>query len=144
MRYSDKSFDSYEIFGQYIEWRVDHPSNDLMSELLHAECGYLHDLRAVKFSPEGRVLLTLGKPDEAMTALGKLLEKYQGEKADQALGIIVSMVEALKKRGKEVALVTSDITQLNPLGEKVQASPAISQGQIFIRTEKNLFCIGKR
>ena len=30
----------------------------------------------------------------------------------------------------------------NPLGEKVQASPAISQGQIFIRTEKNLFCIG--
>ncbi|MFN0068013.1 MAG: PQQ-binding-like beta-propeller repeat protein [Limisphaerales bacterium] len=30
----------------------------------------------------------------------------------------------------------------NPLGEKVQASPAISQGQLFIRTEANLFCIG--
>lgn len=30
----------------------------------------------------------------------------------------------------------------NPLGEKVQASPAISQGQIFIRTEKHLFAIG--
>ena len=30
----------------------------------------------------------------------------------------------------------------NPLGEKVQASPALSQGQFFIRTEKNLFCIG--
>ena len=30
----------------------------------------------------------------------------------------------------------------NQLGAKVQASPAISQGQIFIRTEKNLFCIG--
>jgi outer membrane protein assembly factor BamB len=29
----------------------------------------------------------------------------------------------------------------NPLNEKVQASPAISHGQIFIRTEKNLFCI---
>jgi outer membrane protein assembly factor BamB len=29
----------------------------------------------------------------------------------------------------------------NPLGEKVQASPAFSQGQIFIRSEKNLFCI---
>jgi cytochrome P450 len=37
MRYSDKSFDSYEIFGQYIEWRVEHPSHDLMTELLHAE-----------------------------------------------------------------------------------------------------------
>lgn len=31
----------------------------------------------------------------------------------------------------------------NPLGEKIQASPAISRGQIFIRTEKNLFCIGR-
>lgn len=30
----------------------------------------------------------------------------------------------------------------NPLGEKLQASMAVSQGQLFIRTEKNLFCIG--
>jgi outer membrane protein assembly factor BamB len=30
----------------------------------------------------------------------------------------------------------------NPLGEKVQASPVISQGQIFIRSEKHLFAIG--
>ena len=32
----------------------------------------------------------------------------------------------------------------NPLGEKVQASMAVSQGQLFIRTEKNLICIGAR
>ncbi|HRY50613.1 MAG TPA: PQQ-binding-like beta-propeller repeat protein [Candidatus Paceibacterota bacterium] len=31
----------------------------------------------------------------------------------------------------------------NPLGEKVQATPAIAQGQIIIRTEKHLFCIGR-
>ncbi len=30
----------------------------------------------------------------------------------------------------------------NPIGEKVQASLAVSQGQIFIRTEKHLFAIG--
>lgn len=30
----------------------------------------------------------------------------------------------------------------NPLGEKVQASPAPSQGQVFLRTERHLFCIG--
>jgi outer membrane protein assembly factor BamB len=30
----------------------------------------------------------------------------------------------------------------NPIGEKVQASLAMSQGQIFIRTERNLFAIG--
>jgi len=32
----------------------------------------------------------------------------------------------------------------NPLGEKVQASAAIAQGQLFIRTEQALFCIGVR
>ncbi len=32
----------------------------------------------------------------------------------------------------------------NPLGEKCQASPAISQGQLFIRTERHLFALGKR
>jgi len=32
----------------------------------------------------------------------------------------------------------------NPLGEKLQASPAFAHGHIFIRTEKNLICIGAR
>jgi outer membrane protein assembly factor BamB len=33
----------------------------------------------------------------------------------------------------------------NPLGsEKVQASPAISQGQFFLRSEKALFCFGRK
>jgi hypothetical protein len=31
----------------------------------------------------------------------------------------------------------------NPLGEEAQTSPAISQGRIFIRTEKQLVCIGR-
>ena len=31
----------------------------------------------------------------------------------------------------------------NPLGEKTQASMAVSAGQFFIRTEKHLFCIGR-
>ncbi len=30
----------------------------------------------------------------------------------------------------------------NALGEKLQASPALANGHLFIRTEKNLFCIG--
>lgn len=32
----------------------------------------------------------------------------------------------------------------NPLGEKVQASPAISQGHLYLRTEKHLFAIGSK
>jgi outer membrane protein assembly factor BamB len=31
----------------------------------------------------------------------------------------------------------------NPLGEKIQASMAVSQGRLFIRTENDLYCIGK-
>lgn len=31
----------------------------------------------------------------------------------------------------------------NAIGEKCQASPAFSDGQIFLRSEKHLFCIGK-
>jgi outer membrane protein assembly factor BamB len=34
------------------------------------------------------------------------------------------------------------IRSKNPLNEKCQASMAVSQGRIFIRTDKNLFCIG--
>ncbi len=32
----------------------------------------------------------------------------------------------------------------NALGERTLASPAISRGQIFIRTDEHLYCIGKR
>jgi hypothetical protein len=36
-----------------------------------------------------------------------------------------------------------DVVAENQLGESCYASPAISQGQIFIRGEKHLYCIGK-
>jgi len=39
---------------------------------------------------------------------------------------------------------TFDLVATNEIGESTYASPAISQGQIFIRGEKSLFCIGKR
>ncbi len=35
-----------------------------------------------------------------------------------------------------------EILAKNPLGEKVYASPAFSDGEIFIRSEKHLWCIG--
>src|SRR5262249_10696198 len=35
-----------------------------------------------------------------------------------------------------------DLVSRNSLKEECHASPAISQGQIFIRTVKNLYCIG--
>jgi hypothetical protein len=38
---------------------------------------------------------------------------------------------------------TLDLVAENSLGENCFASPAISRGQMFIRGEKHLFCIGK-
>lgn len=37
-----------------------------------------------------------------------------------------------------------DVIAENPLGEYCYASPAISQGQLFLRGEKNLYCIGTK
>ncbi len=37
MRYSQKKFATGEAFAEYIDWRADHPSDDLMTELLNAE-----------------------------------------------------------------------------------------------------------
>jgi hypothetical protein len=35
-----------------------------------------------------------------------------------------------------------EVVSENNLGERSYASPAISNGQLFIRGEKHLFCIG--
>jgi cytochrome P450 len=37
MRYSQERFLTGEAFADYIDWRAEHPSDDLMTELLHAE-----------------------------------------------------------------------------------------------------------
>ena len=37
-----------------------------------------------------------------------------------------------------------EILRTNALGEPVYASPAIAGGRLFIRTEKNLYCIEER
>jgi outer membrane protein assembly factor BamB len=37
-----------------------------------------------------------------------------------------------------------EVVGVNPLGEEVYSSPAVAGGQLFIRGDKHLFCIGKR
>ena len=36
-----------------------------------------------------------------------------------------------------------DLVARNELGERTFASPAVSEGRLFIRGERHLFCIGK-
>ena len=47
-------------------------------------------------------------------------------------------VTTVLKPGREFKVVAR-----NEIGELVSSSPAISQGQIFIRGGKHLFCIGR-
>jgi outer membrane protein assembly factor BamB len=49
------------------------------------------------------------------------------------------------QRGETVVLAakpTFELLSTNPLGERSQSSPAISNGDIFIRTYQHLWCIG--
>ena len=39
---------------------------------------------------------------------------------------------------------TFEVVSRNPLDDECYSSPAISQGQIFVRTNRYLFCIGQR
>lgn len=47
-------------------------------------------------------------------------------------------VTKLVRPGKEL-----DVVAENPLGEFVYASPAVSNGKIYVRGEKHLYCIGR-
>jgi outer membrane protein assembly factor BamB len=52
----------------------------------------------------------------------------------------------LSDKGKTTVLESSDefkVLAENKLNEKCIASPAVSQKQIFIRSEKNIYCIGR-
>ena len=53
----------------------------------------------------------------------------------------------LSEEGESVVIKAGpkfELVARNSVGEKCQASMAISQGQIFIRSEKHLFCIGEQ
>jgi len=55
-------------------------------------------------------------------------------------------IYVLSESGETIVLAPGaefKVLARNPLGEKCQASPAISKGRIFIRSDKTLFCIAK-
>jgi outer membrane protein assembly factor BamB len=52
----------------------------------------------------------------------------------------------LSEAGETTVIETADqfkVVAKNPIGEKCQASMAVSGGRMFIRGEKNLICIGR-
>lgn len=77
-----------EVFGEYIDWRVKHPSDDIMTELLQAEFEDVTGKRRRLTRDEvlGFVLLIAGAGNETTTRLigwtGKVLADHPDQRRD--------------------------------------------------------------
>src|SRR5438552_10890930 len=82
--------DSGSAFGEYIDWRVDHPSDDVMTELLQAEFEDAKGTRRRLTRDEvlGFVNLLAGAVNETTTRLigwaGKVLADYPDQRSELA------------------------------------------------------------
>ena len=87
---SVKSFDVSEIFAEYIDWRAEHPSNDLMTEMLTAEfedeTGTVRRLRREEILTY--VNLIAGAGNETTTRLVGWTGKVLAEHPDQRREIV--------------------------------------------------------
>jgi cytochrome P450 len=85
MRYSDRSFATGEAFADYIDWRVEHPSGDLMTELLNAE--FEDETGTVRRLTRDELLTCInvvaGAGNETTTKLIGWAGKLLGEHPDQ-------------------------------------------------------------
>ncbi len=88
MEYSDKGLPTGEEFADYIEWRAEHPSDDLMTELLNAEfedeTGTVRRLRREEILTYLNVVAGAG--NETTTRLigwaGKVLADHPDQRAE--------------------------------------------------------------
>jgi outer membrane protein assembly factor BamB len=80
-------------------------------------------------------------------ATGKKVWEQEFDDGFYASPILVGdRVYLMDKRGVTVVFKLGDKFEklaLNPLGEKATCTPAIPEGRIYFRSEKNLYCVGK-
>jgi cytochrome P450 len=112
---------STDLFGDYIDWRVEHPSDDLMTELLHAEFEDEHGVTRTLTRQEilTYVSVVAGAGNETTARLlgwlGSLLARHPGQRAELAAdpALIPNAVEEalrLEPTGHAVArYVTADV-----------------------------------
>jgi cytochrome P450 len=92
-----------DVFGDYIDWRKDHPSDDLMTELIHTEFEDYTGIRRTLTREEilGYVGLLAGAGNETTTRLigwtGKLLAEHPDQRAEIAAdrNLIPNAIEEL-------------------------------------------------
>jgi len=84
---ADAFENSYQLFGEYIDWRAEHPSDDLMTQLLNAEIE--EDGRSRRLTRTEVLTYTsmvAGAGNETTTRLigfvGQLLSEHPGQRRD--------------------------------------------------------------
>jgi cytochrome P450 len=88
MQVSDSAIPHAEYFAKYIEWRAEHPSDDLMTELLHAEfedtAGVTRTLTRQEILTYVSVVAGAGNETTARLLgwLGSLLARYPDRRAE--------------------------------------------------------------
>jgi cytochrome P450 len=88
MRYDNADFATGEIFNDYIEWRKDNPSDDLMTELLHTEFEDESGVRRTLTMQEAKTYTAVvaGAGNETTNRLighaGTLLAKHPEQRAE--------------------------------------------------------------
>ncbi|MCX7423396.1 MAG: PQQ-binding-like beta-propeller repeat protein [Planctomycetia bacterium] len=126
---------SGDITDSHIVWKNDKGTSFVPSAILVGERYYLADDKGI------------GSCLDAHT--GKLIWKKRfGDKFTASPVAADGKLFFINEAGSTLVL---DATQAgyeevarNDIGEEVYASPAISQGKLFVRTSKNLVCVGSK
>ena len=99
------------------------------------------------------------RPRDAASHFDYWLRRCEGFRVDSKdgrVGIVEEVRLSSSKQPEALAVRTGlfrlrlrivpvhEVERTNSLGEPIFASPAISQGRIFIRGAQNLYCIGKK
>ena len=88
MQVTDNPTFGSETFDEYIDWRIDHPSDDLMTELLHTEFTDEHGVTRTLTRDEASLYTTVvaGAGNETTTRLigwfGKVLAEYPDQRRE--------------------------------------------------------------
>ena len=118
--FSEANF-GQDIFGEYIDWRIDHPSDDLMTELINAEFEDETGTRRTLTREEilTYVNLLAGAGNETTTRLigwtGKVLAEHPDQRAEIVAdrGLIPQAIEEMLRfeapSPAQARLVTKDV-----------------------------------
>ena len=123
-----------EMFEEYIDWRIEHPSDDLMTELLHTEFEDEHGVRRTLTREEALLYTTVvaGAGNETTTRLigwtGKVLAEHPDQRRElvEDRSLIPNAIEELlryESPGPQIGRYVPEDAEIH--GQTVPAGSAI-------------------